>query len=244
MSDLVARVLRCLMVAAGCILFCVPKALAVSLNVALKSQRSVYMGYSNHDVRALSPNGKVEVTITGKKDSLGAWVTVKQLPEGGSIRVWPVERNVDVLWKPNSSAFALTDNRYANRSYVLIVGTKFHMSGKCLGVRRFDLTPLVKRALMKRVRMYYRRRFGISNAGEPYSLYVKAVRWVGNERLLIGVFAITSLPLHKLGAAKGVKAWERGYLVDVSRMTIMRVVSERTMRARYGVHFSRLIQGS
>ena len=229
---------------AAILLLCATVVSAGSLDTAPKTRNSVYMDYSTEDVRALSPNSRLEVTVTGEKKSLRAWVTVKQFAGGWSIRVWPIERNVGVLWKPNSSAFALTDNRYANRSYVIIIGARFHMAGRDLGVHRVDVTPLVRRALMERVQRYYRGHFGISKVGGPYSLYVKALRWLGNDRLLIGVFAVTSLPMpsHKLGVARGVKGWKLGYLVNVLRMKIIRPVSTKMMQMEYGINFSQIMK--
>src|SRR5208337_3438447 len=89
-----------------------------------------------------SPDGKLGVTVTGPKASWDAWVTISPstLP-GGPVQVWPIQRNVDVLWRPDSQAFALTDNRHADLSYVFVCGTEFRMgeSGKGLGVPITDL---------------------------------------------------------------------------------------------------------
>ncbi|MGH9689539.1 MAG: hypothetical protein ACRD4C_00280 [Candidatus Acidiferrales bacterium] len=123
------------------------------------------------------------MTVTGPEESYGAWVTVNpsSFPDG-PVQVWPIQRDVDVLWRPDSEAFALTDNRYANRSYVLVCGTNFRMgeNGPKLGIPIIDLTPIVEKAFEKRAQGYY--------AGQSVDtplFYDKALRWIENDRAVL-----------------------------------------------------------
>jgi hypothetical protein len=178
-----------------------------------------------------SPDRKLAVTVTGPKESWAAWVTIdpSEFPDG-PIQVWPIQRSVDVLWRPDSQAFALTDNRYANLSYVLVFGTRFEMgeSGPGLGVPIADLTPTVENAFKKRAQEYY--------AGQDYdapSFYAKILRWVGNEQLLVGVSAMTSGP--PTFPDRGVKGWTVAYLVHVSSKRIVRELDEAQLLSEYGI---------
>lgn len=204
------------------------------------AQRQVYLSYSNDDVRAPSPNGELDVVVTGEKKSLKAWVTLIQNQRGLYVQAWPIERNVDVLWKPDSRVFALTDNRYANNSYVILVGTKFRTTGKHLGLRFTNLTPLVRRALQARAKRYYRFHFDTSSVPVVYSLYAKALCWMPKDYLLVGVVSITSLPMPppKFGRPRGVKLWERGYVVSVSDGKIVRSLNKEATRREFGVDLS------
>jgi hypothetical protein len=125
-----------------------------------------------------SPDGKLGITVTGPKESWAAWVTINpsEFPDG-PIQVWPIQASVDVLWRPDSRAFALTDNRYANRSYVLLLGTEFHMGegDPELGTPITDLTPIVRKAFEEQAKKYY--------AGQDYdTLFVlrqsSSLAWV------------------------------------------------------------------
>jgi hypothetical protein len=178
-----------------------------------------------------SPDGKLGVTVTGPKESYGAWVTIapSAFPDG-PVQVWPIQRSVDVLWGPDSQSFALTDNRYANRSYVLLFGTGFRMgqNGPGLGVPITDLTPTVEKAFHKRAQEYY--------AGQDYDahhFYAKVLRWIGNEQLLVGVSAITSGP--PTFPNRGVRIWNVAYLVDVSHKTVLTEVSESQLLSNFGI---------
>lgn len=216
----------------------VSTASAATLPVAANSIKPFYLDYSTQGARAVSPDGKFEITVTGEKKSLGAWVTVDEPAQGWSIQVWPIERNVDVLWQPDSQVFALTDNRYANKSYVLIVGTEFRMDGPALGVERIDITPLLRQAFASSARQYYE----TTNYDTSYAFYAKALYWTSNEDLLVGVSTITSLalPQHARGAAPGVKGWTLGYLLDVQKKKIIETLSQEDVREKYGIDLSKI----
>jgi hypothetical protein len=181
-----------------------------------------------------SPDGRLAVTVTGPSESYGAWVTIdpSAFPDG-PVQAWPVQISVDVLWRPDSQAFALTDNRYANLSYVLVLGTRFRMgeSGPELGVPMIDLTPVVRRAFDKRAGKYYkydaRERFD----GDTPFFYAKALRWVGNDQLLLGVSA-TTIPAY---TKRGMRWWCLGYLVGVSGRKVVRELSKGQLLSEYGI---------
>lgn len=184
-----------------------------------------------------SPNGKLAVTVTGPKRSLGAWVTLNPstFPDG-PIQLWPFEASVDALWRPDSRALALTDNRYANTSYVLLVGTEFHMgeSDSELGVPTTDLTPIIRKAFEQQAKKYY--------AGQGYDtllFYAKALRWLGYGRILTGVSARTEGPASLPN--RGIKDWAQGYLVDVPYALdvpdkkVVGELNENQLLSRYGI---------
>jgi len=178
-----------------------------------------------------SPDGKLGVTVTGPKASYEAWVTVSPstFPDG-PVQVWPIQASVDVLWRPDSQAFALTDNRYSNTSYVLVCGTEFRMgeSGSGLGVPITDLTPTVKKAFERPAQEYY--------AGQNFDahhFYAKVLRWIGNEQLLVGVSAITSGPAKS--REEGIKEWDLAYLVDIPNGKVIREVDKAQLFTEYKI---------
>jgi len=183
-----------------------------------------------------SPNGKLAVTITGPKKSWAAWVTINpsEFP-GGPIQVWPIQANVDVLWRPDSQSLALTDNRGANDSYVLIFGTHFRMGegGRGLGVPVTNLTPIIEKDFDAHAQKFY--------AGEDYDtdlFYAKTLRWVGNQLLLVGLAAKTSLSNVPSGSTwrnMKIKEWYLGYVLDVSQKKVVRELSESQLLSQYGI---------
>lgn len=182
-----------------------------------------------------SPDGKLGVTVTGPKESYEAWVTVdpSSFPDG-PVQIWPIQRNVDVLWRPDGQAFALTDNRYANRSYVLVCGTNFRMgeNGPGLGIPVTDLTPIVAKAFEKRAQRYY--------AGQNFDIplsYAKVLRWVDNDQLLVGLSARTVLGNRPGSGARTlrIRDWNLGYLVDVRNKKVVDVLSEAQLLSDYRI---------
>lgn len=184
-----------------------------------------------------SPDGRLAVTVTGPKESYGAWVTIdpSEFPDG-PVQVWPIQRNVDVLWRPDSRMFALTDNRSANASYLLLFGIHFRMGegegGERLGIPITDLTPPVQEVFEARAQKFY--------APAAYNtdlVYVKALRWVGNGRLLAGLNAKTSLsnPPGQNRQDIRVKDWYVGYVIDVTSKKVVEELSERQLFSQYGI---------
>jgi hypothetical protein len=185
----------------------------------------------------VSPDGTLEITVTGPPKSLLAWVTVVQrnnLAPGFPFPVWPLEASGDVLWAPDSEEFALTDNRYANLSYVLVFSTTFRMgeSEPGLGVPITDLTSVVRKAFEERARGYY--------AGQDFDtplFYAKALQWIENDRLLVGLSARTLLA-NTPGSGQQtlrIRDWDLGYVVDVPSKKIVDELSEAQLLSRYGI---------
>ena len=200
-----------------------------------------YMDWVDKRPLVESPDGSLGVTVTGPKESWGAWVTISPsaFPDG-PVQVWPIQRSVDVLWRPDSRAFALTDNRYANNSYVLLFGTEFHMgeSDSELGIPMTDVTPIVRKAFEKQAKEYY--------AGQDYDtllFYAKALRWFGYGQILIGVSARTEGPTSLPN--RGIKDWAQGYLVDVPYSVdlpdkkVVRELSEAQLLSQYGIRVAK-----
>ncbi len=188
-----------------------------------------------------SPSGRAQITVTGPAESLKAWVTLEFLgryARGLEYQVWPIERDVDVLWRPDSRAFALTDNRYANMSYVLVCGTNFRLGerGLGLGIPITDLTPVVRKTFGAPAKRYY--------GSDPYDVdmfYLKALRWVGNDHLLVGLDART-LPANAHGSGRRtprIREWYLGYLIDVPSKRVVGDLSEAQLLSRYGIRVAK-----
>jgi hypothetical protein len=180
-----------------------------------------------------SPDNKAQITITGPRESLKAWVTVQILPQymqGLEYRVWPVERSVAVLWRSDSHEFALTDNRYANNSYVLVIGTDFHMgeSEPGLGVPITDLTPIVRKVFEERAKTYY-----ASQSYDTLLFYAKVLYWIGDDNLLIGVSAKTVGPA--TFPNRGIRDWDVAYRVDLPDKSVLAELSAGQLLSQYGI---------
>lgn len=183
-----------------------------------------------------SPDGKLAVTVTGPKQSWGAWVTISPsvFPDG-PVQVWPLQASADVLWNPNSHVFALTDNRNANDSYVLVFGTRFQMgeNGPGLGVPITDLTPTIWSAFKTRAKEFY-----ATDAYQADLFYTKTLLWVADDQLLVGLDAKTSLnnvPAGSTWRDMKIKEWYVGYVVDVSQKKVVRELSESQLLSEYGI---------
>lgn len=178
-----------------------------------------------------SPDGKLGVTVAGPNKSYEAWVTISPstFPDG-PVQVWPLQASADVLWKPDSRAFALTDNRYANHSYVFVCGTEFRMgeSGEGLGVPITDLTPIVQEAFTEPAKKYYG-----TDKYDTRSFYAKVLRWVGNDDLLVGISAMTSGPATLPN--RGLKEWNFAYLVNVPNGKILREVDKEQLLSEFKI---------
>lgn len=180
-----------------------------------------------------SPDGKLGVTVTGPKKSYEAWVTINPtaFPDG-PVQVWPLQASADVLWRPDSQSFALTDNRYANGSYVLICGTEFRMGEdeRGLGVPIVDLTPIVQDAFEDRVQKYY----GLSYyQTDTLLFYAKALRWIGDDNLLIGISARTQGPAKFPN--RGIKDWDFAYVVDFPNKKVVRELDKDKLFSEYKI---------
>jgi hypothetical protein len=193
-----------------------------------------YLDAFKNRPNVISPDGRLEVTVTGPPESLGAWVTVVQrgrLAPDFPFPVWPLEGSADVLWRPDSQAFALTDHRYANNMYALVCGAEFRMgeSGPGLGVAISDLTPIVRKAFEEHPRKYY----GADDNYDTPNFYAMALRWAGSDDLLVGVSATTSGPA--AFPNNGVKIWAVAYLVDVTNEKLVREVSKEQLLSEYKI---------
>lgn len=204
--------------------------------------RPTYMDAFKNRPVVKSPNDKLEVTVTGPQNSLGAWVTVApigSLAPGFPFRAWPIEANVDVLWRPDSQAFALTDDRYANDSYVLVFGARFNMgeNGARLGVPVTDLTPTIRGDFKTRAQEFY-----ATDAYQADLFYAKVLLWVTDDRLLVGLDARTSLSNPPPGSTwrnMKIREWFLGYVVDVPSRKVVDILSEAQLLSRYGIRVAK-----
>ena len=180
---------------------------------------------------AKSPDGKLDITVSGPKNPDEAWVTISPstFPDA-AVQVWPIQASVAVLWRPDSGAFALTDNRYANGSYVLVCGTEFRMGEdeRGLGIPITDLTPIVRKAFEERTGKYYK-----TDEYETLLFYAKVLRWIGNDDLLIGISARTAGP--PTFPDRGMNEWDFAYLVDVPDRKVVREVNKEQLLSEYKI---------
>lgn len=171
-----------------------------------------------------SPNGRYAVTVTGPKESDRACVTIMSMAGSGHpVCVQRVSRNVNVLWRPDGKAFALTDNRYANASYVLVFwpGLRGILRGDISHSWIKNLTPVITKAVKKHMRKYYGRH-NYKYFVDTLMFYVKAMRWIGNHELLVGVDARTAGPV--TFPSQGIKEWYLSYLINANQNKIIREV--------------------
>lgn len=133
--------------------------------------------------------------------------------------------------------FALTDNRYANLSYVLVFGTEFRLgeSERELGVPTTDLTPVVRKAFEESARKYYDR--APDRDYETRLFYAKALRWIGDDLLLIGVSAMT------VGSPtlvdEGKREWNVGYRVDLVHKRVLTELNEGQLLSNYRIRVAK-----
>jgi hypothetical protein len=178
-----------------------------------------------------SPDGKLEVTVTGPKQSYRAWVTISRSTfPGGPVKVLSIQASVAVLWRPDSQAFALTENRFANLSYVFVCRMEFRTgeTGEGLNVPITDLTPIVEKAFEERARKYYE-----ADNYDILLFYAKVLRWIGNDHLLVGVNARGSGPI--TFPDRGLKDWGIAYVVDVPKGKVVREVSKDQLFSEYKI---------
>ncbi len=195
----------------------------------------IYMDWLDTRPLIKSPDGKYEISVTGQKESLGAWVTIKSLtPPDRPIQVWPIQRNVDILWRSDSKTFAITDDRYANLSYVLLIriySTKCER-GTCLRFRIADLTPIVRKAFETRLQKYYS-----LHRYEILLFYAKVLRWIQNDQLLVGVSAMVTSP--PTLPNRGAKEWNLAYIVNVTHKVVLREINRAQLISKYGIKVAR-----
>jgi hypothetical protein len=190
-----------------------------------------YMDALDERPVAKSPDGKLDITVSGPKNPDEAWVTISLSTfPAAAVQVWPIQASVAVLWRPDSGAFALTDNRYANGSYVLVCGTEFRMGDdeRGLGIPITDLTPIVRKAYEERPRKYYK-----TDEYETLMFYAKVLRWIGNDELLIGISARTAGP--PTFPDRGMNEWDFAYLVDVPDRKVVREVNKVQLLSEYKI---------
>jgi hypothetical protein len=97
-----------------------------------------------------------------------------------------------------------------------------------LGVRITDLTPIVQKAFEEPAQKY--------NGTDDYEtrlFYAKALLWIGDGDLLVGVSAMTSGPATLPN--RGLKEWDLAYLVDVPNRKIAREVDKEQLLSEYKI---------
>lgn len=81
------------------------------------------------------------------------------------------------------------------------------------------------------------RAFYGTTACEAPRFYSKALRWIGNGVLLVGLNARTWLTSPAITTRQGmrIRNWYLGYIIDVASKKIVRVLSESELRSQYGI---------
>lgn len=190
----------------------------------------VYLSYADRSV-VPSPDGKWDIVVAGPQRSLMAWLSLRLSANPEVVYPkWPLQRGAWVLWRPDSSAFALTDAQFANHYFIDVFSTTFRMRGPVLGSPITSLSSSIEHAFAGLAAKQY--------SGHKYDtpvFYPKAVRWLGHDRLLVILSARTNESTAKLGPAPGVKDWHLGFVLDVARARVVSVLSAGDVRLRYGI---------
>jgi hypothetical protein len=169
----------------------------------------------------VSPDGKWQLTVWGEKDET-PWLMLesKDAESKYRVQVWPISRNVRVLWAPDSQAFAFTDARFED-SYFLFVD---HLRGY-LGSEVTDLSSTLESHFSRFVGKRY----------EILRWYVKPLVWVQKGVLLVGVDCDTAEKIAPPPKYQPVQQWFRGYLVDVEERKVIRDLDDKETKSQYGI---------
>lgn len=97
-----------------------------------------------------------------------------------------------------------------------------------MGLPITDLTTIVREPFQDTAQKYY----GVYSYDTPL-FYANALRWIGNDDLLIGVSARTSGPAKFPN--RGQKEWDLAYLVDVPNRKVIRAVNKQQLLSEYKI---------
>jgi len=190
---------------------------AFSGNEEATEQAAIKVSYSDRP-KIISPDGEWEISVQeGRPPHLAA--KSKLLRTGRPLH--DIERYGWVLWRPDSKAFAFTDARYSNHSFVIV---SFVDTQTCC--RSEDLTPVFEKNedLLTDANHFVDRSLA------------KAVRWLPDGKLLIVAFVVVSTK-YELGAHDTT----RGYILDVDHKTLYRVVDEKGLQSEFGVNPAKVL---
>jgi hypothetical protein len=138
-----------------------------------------------------SPDGKWKLTCRNpaKNDNDLRHVLILAGPEGRSVELRRIDRDCTVLWSPDSSRFALTDNYASDRSDIFIYSAAGRASKKSVW-EQFPTKAILQEEL----------------AGH---CYFEASEWLDRHRLRIKVSGHTDYPPPVYG-------FEREYTFDLT----------------------------
>jgi hypothetical protein len=143
---------------------------------------------------------------------------VLKAQNGKSFSILPILRSCVVLWRSDSTAFAIVDQRFANHYFLRIAFLRGEQP------TLVDLTPMIESHI----------RHQLADL-ELDKSYLNAFKWTSHNLLLIGVNAVLfkkAIPHPKYAPAK---EYFRGFIVDVDRSAIRRDLSPDIFRKTYGI---------
>jgi hypothetical protein len=65
--------------------------------------------------------------------------------------------------------------------------------------------------------------------------YAKALRWLGNDQLLVGLDAMTSEASSREGQAPGVRNWYCGYIMSPEKRQVIRQLDGSDLRREFDI---------
>lgn len=204
------KVIVCLALIIGAALGLGPGAEALSL------PRPIVLDAQDRPV-VRSPDGRWTLqVVSGEADP---WLVVKS--SGGSLttRLLPIMRSCEVLWRRDSLAFSVTDARFADH-YFIFAGQK---SGNSF--RLVPLTPSLEGSL----------RSSLGGKYDVDKIYAKALRWLPNGSLLVGLNAVIFRHIRPLPSWQPAVELYRAYVMDATEGRVIHVLSRDAVLSQY--HF-------
>ena len=168
--------------------------------------------------RVASPDGEWLVTVWGAKTD--AWLMLEGKDGTPQIQVWPIFASCTILWKPDSTAFAIVDARFSNHQFLLVNFIRGYKSSE-----QVDLSPVLERRLRASVPPDY----------DLDKIYVKPLQWLPGGRLLVGSLGVTYKKRNFPGDWPGVSRYF-GYIVDPDKRQILRGLSKDEVLKEYHIN--------
>jgi hypothetical protein len=182
--------------------------------------------------RAISPDGRWELLVPQPHGRVSPWLILqsREIP-GYQEQRWPLQRGgCYVLWRPDSKAFALTDLPYADHYFIRVMSVDFRTEGDVLGAPVIDLSVPLEKAFKELAGRHYG-----SNQYEIDLFLPKALRWIGNDELLVGLQARTNEAWHGPGSAPRIRDWYLGYIMIPERRQIIRQPDAAAVLREFGI---------
>ncbi len=169
----------------------------------------------------VSPDGKWELTVWGEKDE-SPWTMLesREVQPRYRVQVWPINDAVYVLWAPDSHAFAFTDARSADHSFLYVDHIRGYLSSEVA-----DLSSVVEAHFSSSIGGRY----------EIVKWYTKPLLWAKNDVLLVGINCVTAENVSPPPKYQPVQNWFRAYLLNVQQNRLVGELSDMETKDQYGI---------